>query len=363
MHLDALDLLRSPCCHAPLTCEPREQDGADITTGTLTCTACGATYAIERGLSLLYVDNESWRPKAREAEGWVTYHKDLGIYEPGENPVDLSIPYYPEEPWIGVAHSFDLALDLLNLTGKETVLDLGAGRGWASKAFAQRGCRVVAVDVVTDEMIGLGRGKALMDHAGVYFERVIGDGENLPFAPGSFDLVFASAALHHFSDLPEAFAQVGKLLKPDGLLCAIREPCLELPLSAAAVLKRDAQPEMAVGINETRPSLVEYVQAADAAGLVIERAFAPDMGALDDQALEGHLRYVGALPPGNLRLWEANTLKGYVKFAKLRAAALANGRSRQDMRLAKGVSYRQGMELSGLLWRGGELILLARKTA
>jgi hypothetical protein len=49
-------------------------------------------------------------------------HQDLGIYEIGENSVDLHIPYYPQEPWIKVAKSFDIALQELALTGQETVL-------------------------------------------------------------------------------------------------------------------------------------------------------------------------------------------------------------------------------------------------
>ncbi len=361
MYLDALDLLRSPCCHAELTPTLAAPDQTEIVSGSLTCTACGATYAVAKGMPLLYVDDERWVSKAKEAEGWVTYHKELGIYELTDDPVDLRIPYYPEEPWIGVARSFDLALDLLNLTGDETVLDLGAGRGWAAKAFALKGCRVMAVDVVTDELIGLGRGRALMDDAGTYFERVIGDGENLPLAPGSFDIIFASAALHHFSDLDAAFRQVATLLKPGGVLCAIREPAIPLTEREADVLTRDAEPETAVGINETRPSLVEYQRAMARAGLALVRAATPDMLALEDADLEGHMRHVGAIRPRGYALWEPQTRQAYRRYAGLRGRALLQGRPLADLRRFSDTTGRRQAELQGLLWIGGELILIARK--
>ncbi len=44
------------------------------------------------------------------------------------------------------------------------------------------------------------------------------DEEWLPFAPASFDLVLDVLSLHWVNDLPGAFIQIGRVLKPDGLL-------------------------------------------------------------------------------------------------------------------------------------------------
>ena len=46
------------------------------------------------------------------------------------------------------------------------------------------------------------------------------DEESLPFADGSFDLVFAPLSLHWVDDLPGTLIQLNRLLRPNGLLLA-----------------------------------------------------------------------------------------------------------------------------------------------
>lgn len=255
-------------CGGQLTIGAVEAEQNDeLWEGTLDCAGCEMSFAVKAGMPFLYRQDASWEAKAREAAGWVALHKKRGIYEPREKAIDLQIPYYAEEPWIGVARAFDAALARLQLSGSESILDLGAGRGWAAKQFALMGCDVVAIDVTADQNIGLGRGRALMEDAGVHFESVIGDGENLPFQPETFDLVFCSAALHHSSDLPRLLENVHKVLKPGGRLCAIREPSLSVLADEAEELARDAAEEAAVGINETRPTYEDYIAALHGAGL------------------------------------------------------------------------------------------------
>ena len=47
---------------------------------------------------------------------------------------------------------------------------------------------------------------------------VVADEEALPFAPHSFDLVVSAMDLHWVNDLPGTLIQIGRILKPDGLL-------------------------------------------------------------------------------------------------------------------------------------------------
>jgi len=49
---------------------------------------------------------------------------------------------------------------------------------------------------------------------------LIADEENLPFAPGRFDVVVSALSLHAVNDLPGALAQIRRSLKPDGLFLA-----------------------------------------------------------------------------------------------------------------------------------------------
>ena len=363
MKAELTEILRSPCCHAEMRLSDAREEHGEMWHGRLTCTRCGATYPVTRGMPQLYLNDERWQPKAREAEGWVTFHKNLGIYDVVEDAVDLHIPYCPEEPWISVARSFDVAMRMVELTGKETILDLGAGRGWAAKYFARLGCRVVALDVVADDNVGLGRARALMDHAGVYFDRIIADGENLPLAPDSFDLVFCAAALHHSSHLPELLQQVARVMKPGGRLLAVREPCISIADDEAATLADVAADEMAVGINETRPDLIDYVVALNGAGLTVVRGVTPDTYGMTDSDLAAHSRHWGALPPPLTLTQPRALLANQRVFWGHRWRAFRAGRYGAGQRVLAVFTGRKRLELAHLLWCGGELILIAGKPA
>ena len=244
MRRSLLDLVCCPACGGVLEVSDVVEPQPTIAESELRCTGCSVVYPVQRGIPHLYIDDVRWAPKAREAQGWVDYHKERDIYIQPEDAVDLKIPYYPEEPWITVATSFDIAMEELVsfLKPGMVVLDLGAGRGWAAKQFALRGCRAVALDITPDENVGLGRAWALMKHAGVYFDLITADGERLPLLPESFDLVFCAATLHHTSDLSLFVKNIRRVLKPGGMLCAINEPCIAVDQKAERILARMPDP-------------------------------------------------------------------------------------------------------------------------
>lgn len=327
------------------------------------CSACGKLFPITDGMPHLYVDDESWTPKAREAEGWIEIHKQQGNYELGEENVDLKAPYYPEEPWPKIAHSFDMALSALQLTGKEKVLDLGAGRGWAAKQFALRGCQVVALDVVPDSNIGLGRARALIEDAGTYFERVIADGENLPFQPDTFDLVFCVGTLHHTSDLPLMIGNIHRVLKPGGRLCAINEPSISILDKEQEVLAKYAAHERELGINENRPSILGYLEALQQHRFNV-------IAAMPVQAYEMNLNQlrVWSIDLGaawfrpklnNLRLSLLSGIRSK-RYVKNRLMALRNGAWRRA-RILSFTRERDQLAYQIMLWCPVELFLIAAK--
>ncbi len=363
MKFNLLDILACPNCNSPLELAEAKEAYDEIWEGVLACQHCTAVFPIIEGMPQLYLNDNTWSTKAAEAEGWVTIHKDLGIYEVTPDSIDLQIPYYPEEPWLEVSKGFDQALNLLPLTGKETILDLGAGRGWAAKEFAKRGCRVVALDVVADVNVGLGRGKAIMEYAGVYFDRVIGAGENLPFGSASFDVVFCAATLHHASDLPAFFKNINDVLKPGGRLCAMHEPCISVIEDEEGVLARDARHELAVGIHETRPNYLDYV-AALAAGHFTDFRLRPASGLsrTEDNLVEW-ARNLGAIRPSlGLGLTQPRLLASQVAlFVKRQIIARRKGvwsAAKKQLHHANG---RALVETAVLLWAGGEMLLLAKK--
>lgn len=362
MKSQLLDLICCPACHGALTVSETNRREPEIWCGQLICQTCSATYPIQDGLAHLYVDDEEWAPKRREAAGWVQIHKNMGIYDVVADSVDLKIPYFHEEPWRSIAPMFDLALDTLNLTGNETILDLGAGRGWAAKAFAQRGCRVVALDVTHDNNIGLGRARALMDDAGVYFDRIIGDGENLPLRAETFDIVFSAAALHHFSRLDVVCQHIAKVLRPNGRLCAINEPCLSMLHSEQYELQRSAQDELDLGINETRPNLYDYQQHLQKANLTPIHMTPSKLLRLSTADAEAWARASGLILPRLSLRHPITTLKQSLVFWARRGASLLRY-GIQLPQILRHIAAIRGNSLptKALIWQGGDIFILAQK--
>lgn len=66
------------------------------------------------------------------------------------------------------------------------------------------------------------------------FSPVLGDGQWLPFANQSFDLIAASASLHHIHNLKQTLSEVARLVKPGGRMIFI-EPNADHPYRRVVV--------------------------------------------------------------------------------------------------------------------------------
>ena len=51
----------------------------------------------------------------------------------------------------------------------------------------------------------------------------IGSAEEIPLATGQFDLVYSVDVIHHVDDLPAAFGEAKRALKPGGLICTVTD--------------------------------------------------------------------------------------------------------------------------------------------
>ncbi|MHB0876185.1 MAG: methyltransferase domain-containing protein [Anaerolineae bacterium] len=255
-----LAYLRCPVCtgQVEMTAEVH-----DLREGALRCRACAAEYPVRSGMPYLVPGGGLSGSDAKEADGWTAIWQEKGMYEHPTLEDSFRLPYVGGI-WTDVARMFDLALEQMHLDGSESVLDLGAGQGWASRYFAARGCTTVASDIVADEWYGLGRSWAIMQRAGVYFEPVISSGEVLPFGSDRFDFVFMCGALHHFEHLGGVLAEAMRVLKPGGRFVAAGEPSIAL-----FARERDVQAtfdETRLGIMERRPKVHEYWLALRRAG-------------------------------------------------------------------------------------------------
>jgi SAM-dependent methyltransferase len=93
------------------------------------------------------------------------------------------------------------------------LLEVGCGMGTDLLQFARGGAKVTGVDL-TPRSIEISR-----RHLAVYGERgdfAITDGENLPFADESFDIVYSNGVLHHTPNTAGAVREVQRVLRPGG---------------------------------------------------------------------------------------------------------------------------------------------------
>jgi SAM-dependent methyltransferase len=109
----------------------------------------------------------------------------------------------------------DLLFDLvarLGLAPGAAALDVGCGEGRQALALHRRfGFRVTGIDPVPRH-IEVARAAAGQD--GPVFE--VGTAENIPAGPGTADLVWCRDVLVHVPDLPRAYAEFRRVLRPDG---------------------------------------------------------------------------------------------------------------------------------------------------
>ena len=155
------------------------------------CAGCGAGYPVRGGVARFagegYVASfgRQWNryDVARDAEDDATFRVKAGV-------------------------------DARELAGK-LVLDAGCGGGRYARLLAERGAKVVGVDLSS----AVDKARALCD--GVAGARALiaqADLTRLPLAEGAFDLVFSIGVLHHGPDPRGAFESIARRVKPGGRL-------------------------------------------------------------------------------------------------------------------------------------------------
>jgi SAM-dependent methyltransferase len=101
------------------------------------------------------------------------------------------------------------------VAGGQKVLDVACGTGVVAVTAARLGARVTGLDI-TPELLERARENARM--AGVSIEFHEGDVEELPFAPGEFDVVLSQYG-HMFAPRPDVtIAEMLRVLRPGGTI-------------------------------------------------------------------------------------------------------------------------------------------------
>jgi len=106
-------------------------------------------------------------------------------------------------------------MPLGDLVGKR-VLEIGAGAGGHSALFAKHGAIMASGDITFDRARATQAKFDLMGDAASGCQAVQSDGESLPFADDTFDIVYSNGVLHHTPDTQKAIDEVKRVLKPGG---------------------------------------------------------------------------------------------------------------------------------------------------
>jgi SAM-dependent methyltransferase len=164
-------------------------------------------------------------------------------------------------------------LSLLTSKKSGQVLDIGAGRGISSYAFAKSGYEVTALEPNPSLLVGAEAIRQLSSHTGVNIKVVQDWGETLPFADNTFDIVYGRAVLHHAHDLNQLCKEAARVLKPNGYFIATREHVISKKEDLQKFLDSHALHHLYGGENAYL--LAEYLTALDLSGLKTLKTFSP----------------------------------------------------------------------------------------
>lgn len=195
-----------------------------------------------------------------------------------EGQQELVKACFYDDPLIDAARRYndssewkELRLRLPKTKGR--VLDIGAGRGISSYAFASDGWSVTALEPDQSDIVGAGAIRQLAAESGMDIGVITEWGERLPFAENTFDVVHMRQALHHARDLREFCKEAGRVLKPGGVFVATREHVISKKEDLAIFLEEHPLHSLYGGENAFL--LDEYLSAIGNAGLTSIQVLKP----------------------------------------------------------------------------------------
>ena len=264
MKKDVLDLLLCPSCHNPTLniSDVSYENKNEIRTGEVRCTFCASLFEIRDGILNLLINPGC--EIIKEQQGWTILEKAVV----NTDELMLALPYAfgdkHEEGWKSQADNFNLIFPIIKIKSSDKVLDIGAGRCWATRFFAKEGCYTVGLDILLTKYVGLLTGDIYIEKEKVFFERICSSMEKIPFRDNTFNIIFMSATLHHSSYISIVAKEISRMLKPGGSFVLINEP-------VKGYLDRNKaseSPEYKAGINEHLYRLGDYLTSLKEAGLI-----------------------------------------------------------------------------------------------
>lgn len=151
------------------------------------------------------------------------------------------------------------------------VLDMGAGNGIATYAFARAGHNVFALEPDPSEDVGAGAIKRLVRSTGIDVDIITDYGEQLSLPDSTIDVVYVRQALHHAADMPKVLKEVYRVLRTGGCCLATREHVVDNQKQLEAFLNNHPLQRLYGG--EHAYKLSAYLRAFTAANFEVERVW------------------------------------------------------------------------------------------
>lgn len=192
---------------------------------------------------------------------------------------DLVKHCYYDDPLDNAAERFFQSeewQEIINILGNKRsgkVLDIGAGRGISSYAFAKSGYSVVALEPNHSNLVGAGAIRHLVQSSGLDIQVVQEWGETIPFPDDTFDVVYGRAVLHHAHNLKQLCTEAARVLKTDGYFIATREHVISKKEDLQSFL--DSHPLHYLYGGENAYLLDEYISSINLSGLKLIETLEP----------------------------------------------------------------------------------------
>jgi len=104
------------------------------------------------------------------------------------------------------------------------ILDIGAGNGWLSYRLAKLGHFPIAVDLLDDDVDGLGAARHYLSQLQYAFPRFQAEMDCLPFESGQFDVAIFNASFHYSADYEKTLREVMRCLRDTGAVIIADTP-------------------------------------------------------------------------------------------------------------------------------------------
>jgi SAM-dependent methyltransferase len=262
-----LEYVVCPHCRDRLELLRIRREMSEILEGQIGCRGCRRTYLIEDGLLYLVPDErmdycraeDSAHERLLESNNFFDWVKDDVFYN---WPHQLAQGLNEELRNEIISHSRSFLRVIETLKGDETILDFGAGFGWASRDLSLRGCYTIALDISPYMLRKAGE---YLRRFQIHFDRVVSDIENLPFRDGAFDVVFGAAAIHHACNLEKTIGEFARVTRDCGRIITIKDHLR--PLFQSLEEWKEGDRDTSFGINENSFNYLTYLQAFLSAGL------------------------------------------------------------------------------------------------